>query len=284
MKKLIILTSLALTAGFMSCGNETEKLRLANDSIENANQQQKEILYDLTETLVEVSTSLDSIATGEGLLRHPGDGKTLTRKQVIDNLNSFKLKLAENRQKLAEMEKLLSSRNDQIGKLSALIKHLNNELDEREATIARLEEVVKEQKGTISSLESALEVKTLAMSEMEEENVQQREQLSRQDAAQHAVFYTIGSTRELKERGLLKGGFLKKDKVDFAAVDKASFTKADRRQLAEIAVPAKSCKVVSGQPADSYSIEARGNANCRLIITNKERFWNVSNVLIIQTK
>ena len=171
MKKELIIVGLTAVAALLSCGNETEKLRVANDSIENVNSQQKEILYDLTETLVEVSTSLDSIAAGEGLLKRGGEGKTLTRQQVIDNLNSFKQMLADNRAKLAAMEQQLSQRNDQIGKLSALIKHLNNELDEREATIAKLEEVIKDQKGTIRSLESALEVKTIAMSEMEEENV-----------------------------------------------------------------------------------------------------------------
>lgn len=284
MKKELIIVGLTAVAALLSCGNETEKLRVANDSIENVNSQQKEILYDLTETLVEVSTSLDSIAAGEGLLKRGGEGKTLTRQQVIDNLNSFKQMLADNRAKLAAMEQQLSQRNDQIGKLSALIKHLNNELDEREATIAKLEEVIKDQKGTIRSLESALEVKTIAMSEMEEENVQQREQLSRQDAAQHAVFFTMGTTRELKDRGLLKGGFMRKNKVDFSAVDKSLFTQADRRLLAEVAIPSGSAKVISGQPQDSYTIEENDNGTCRLVITNKDRFWNVSNVLIIQKK
>jgi len=283
MKKLLIITGLVAVTAFLSCGNETEKLRLANDSIENVNNQQKEILYDLTETLVEVSTSLDSIAAGEGLLKRSGDGKTLTRQQVIDNLNSFKQMLAENREKLNAMQAQLSQRNDQIGKLSALIKHLNNELDEREATIAKLEEVITQQKGTIRDLQSALEVKTLAMSEMEEENVQQREQLAKQDAAQHAVYFTFGTKKQLKERGLLKGGFMKKAKLDNSAIDKALFTQADRRLLAEIALPSKKAEVVSGQPKDAYTIESSKDGKCRLVITNKERFWNISDVLVIQT-
>jgi uncharacterized protein (DUF3084 family) len=284
MKKLIYFVSLAVVAAFVSCGNETEKLKNANDSIENVNSQQKEILYDLTETLVEVSTSLDSIAAGEGLLKRGGEGKTLTRQQVIDNLNSFKQMLAENRAKLSEMEKQLSTRNDQIGKLSALIKHLNNELDEREATIARLEEIINQKNTTIKDLQNTLERKEMAISEMEEENVQQREVISKQDQQQNAVYFTFGSSRELKDRGLLKGGFMRKNKVDFAAIDKSLFTQADRRLLAEIALPSKSAKVLSGQPQDSYSIEETDKGTCRLVITNKDRFWNVSNVLIIQTK
>ena len=284
MKKVLVFVGLAVVAAFMSCGNETERLKNANDSIENVNNQQKEILYDLTETLVEVTTSLDSIAAGEGLLKKGGEGSTLTRQQVIDNLNTFKQMLAENRAKLSEMEKQLSKRSDQIGKLSALIKHLNAELDEREATITKLEEVISQKNATIKDLQETLEVKEMAINDMEEENTRQREQLSRQDESQNAVYFTFGTSHELKDRGLLKGGFMKKNKVDFAAVDKSLFTKADRRQLAEIALPGKSARVMSGQPQDSYTIEETGKGTCRLVITNKDRFWNVSNVLIIQTK
>ena len=271
----------------MSCGNETEKLRNAKDSVENVNAQQKDILYDLTETLVEVSTSLDSIAAGEGLLKRTDEGKALTRQQVIENLNSFKQMLAENREKLSKMEQQLSQRNDQIGKLSALIKHLNNELDEREATIARLEEVIKDQKSTIRDLESVVESSKIAITEMEEENVRQREQLSQQDTEMYTVYFTFGTKRELKERGLLSGGGLfKKKKTEMGNVDKAKFSKADRRLMTEIQLPSGDAQVMSGQPKDSYDFyEKEGDENsCILKITNPKRFWNVSDVLIIMLK
>lgn len=287
MKKLLVFMGLASMAAFMSCGNETEKLRNAKDSVENVNAQQKDILYDLTETLVEVSTSLDSIAAGEGLLKRTDEGKALTRQQVIENLNSFKQMLAENREKLSKMEQQLSQRNDQIGKLSALIKHLNNELDEREATIARLEEVIKDQKSTIRDLESVVESSKIAITEMEEENVRQREQLSQQDTEMYTVYFTFGTKRELKERGLLSGGGLfKKKKTEMGNVDKAKFSKADRRLMTEIQLPSGDAQVMSGQPADSYDFyEKEGDENsCILKITNPKRFWNTSDVLIIMLK
>ena len=277
MKKLLILTCVASIAALFSCGGETDKLRSAKDSVENVNAQQKEILYDLTETLVEVSTSLDSIAAGEGLLKRSDEGKTLTRQQVIANLNSFKQILADNRAKLNKMEQQLSQRNDQIGKLSAVIKHLNNELDEREATIARLEEVIKDQKNTIHGMELVIESNKMALNEMEE-------QISQQDASHNAVYFIFGSSKELKDRGLLSSGFLKKKRADFSNVDKALFNQADRRTLSEIQLPSKSAKVISGQPTDSYSFEEKEGGTCILKITNKARFWNVSDVLIIQTK
>lgn len=284
MKKLLFAMSIFAVATLLSCGNETEKMKSANDSLTGVTAQQQALLDDLTETLVEVSTSLDSIAAGEGMLKATGEGKTLTRQQIMADINTFKQMLAENREKLDKMQKLLAQRDDKLGKLSALISHLQSELDEREATIAQLQSVISDQNTTIADLQETVEKDKTTIGEMEEENVRQREQLSRQDMELNTVYYVVGSTKNLKEKGLLKGGFLKKNKVDFSKVDKQLFNKADKRQLAEIAIPDKSAKVLSGQPSDSYEIVAKDKQSCILRITNKERFWNSTNVLIVEEK
>jgi len=284
MKKLIFTLCLMCVAGFLSCGNETEKMKNANDSLASVNSEQQALLNDLTETLVEVSTSLDSIAAGEGILKTANEGRGMTRQQIMANINAFKQMLSDNREKLDKMQKLLSQRDDKLGKLTTLIDHLNKELNEREATIGELQGVITEQKTTISDLEQRVEKNMNTIGEMEEENVQQREQLSKQDAELNSVYYVIGTSKELKGKGLLKGGFLRKSKVDFSKVDRSLFNKADKRQLNEIAIPGKTAVVRSNQPEGSYQIISKDKKNCTLKITDKNRFWNVSNVLIIEAK
>lgn len=284
MKKLIFAMTIVAAVGFASCGHETEKMKSAKDSVENVNSQQQALLDDLTETLVEVSTSLDSIAAGQGMLKTKGESKGLTRQQIMENLSNFKQMLAENREKLQKMQSLLEQRDDKLGKLSALIAHLNKELDEREATITQLTNIINDQKNTIEDLSSTVERNEMVIGEMEEENVQQREKLSKQEAELNTIFYVVGSSKDLKAKGLLKGGFLKKSTVDFSKVDKALFNKADKRLLSEINIASGSAKVLSGQPEDSYKIYEKDKNACLLKITDKERFWNVSNVLIVETK
>lgn len=284
MKKTVFVMCLGCAAMMLSCGHETEKMKITNDSLASVNLEQQAVLEDLTETLVEVSASLDSIAIGEGMLKRGGEGRKLTRQEIMANISSFKQMLAENREKLDKMQKMLSQRDDKIGKLSALITHLTNELDEREATIAQLQGVISDQKTTIEDLTATVEKDKATIGEMEEQNVQQREQLSKQDMELNAVYYIVGSSKELKEKGLLKGGFLKKNKADFSKVDKALFTKADKRQLSEIAIPSKSAKVMSGQPDNAYEVVAKDKQSCTLRITNKDRFWSAANLLIIEAK
>ena len=284
MKKLTLAMCLFAVAGMLSCGNETEKMKNAKDSVESVNVEQQAMLDDLTETLFEVSTSLDSIAAGQGMLKRAGEGRGNTRQQMMENLNTFKQMLAENREKLDKMQKLLSQRDDKLGKLSALVSHLSKELDEREATISELMGIISDQKNNIENLEAVVERNEMIIGEMEEENVQQREQLTKQDAELNAVYYVIGSSKDLKQKGLLKGGFLKKNKVDFSKVDKSLFNKIDKRLVSDIAIPSGSAVILSGQPEDSYKIYEKDKNSCLLKITDKDKFWNISNVLIIELK
>ncbi|MBQ8713569.1 MAG: hypothetical protein IJ551_12230 [Prevotella sp.] len=284
MRKLMIATGLMAAAMLASCSGETEKAKSARDSVENVNMQQQVLLDDLTATLAEVSAGLDSIAATQGMLRRGGEDKGLTRRQMMENLNALKQMMAENRQKLDRMEGLLAQRDDKLGRLSALVAHLSRELDEREATIDRLTKVVGDQKNTIEDLEAVVERNEMVIGEMEEENVQQRELLTKQDAELNSAYYVVGSSKELRDKGLLKGGFLKKDRVDFSKVDKRLFTKIDRRLVADITIAARSARVLSGQPEDSYKIYEKDKNSCLLKITDREKFWNVSNVLIIETR
>jgi len=284
MKKLICTVCIMAAMGLLSCGNETEKMKNAKDSVEAVSQQRQALLDDLTETLVDVSTSLDSIAAGQGMLTTSGETKGLTRQQIKEKLEGFKQLLADNREKLDKMQSLLAQRDDKLGKLSALISHLNKELDEREATINKLTAVINDQKVTIEDLQAHVERNEVLMGEMEEENVQQREQLSKQDAELNSVYYVMGTTKQLKNQGLLKGGFLKKNKVDFNQIDKSKLNKVDKRMFTSLTIPGKKAKVMSGQPEDSYQIIEQDNNSCLFKITNVNRFWDVSNVLVIEIK
>ena len=285
MKKLLIFVSAVVLASFLSCGNETEKLKSSRDSLDSVNGLKQDIIDELTSTLVDVSTSLDSVAAGQGMIRRAaGDGNQLSKQEMLANIRTFKNMLNENRTKLNELQKQLKGRNDKIGKLSALIEHLQAELNERQTTISQMEEIIKQQDIDIKDLESQLEATNSAMADMEEENVQQREQLAEQDAAMNTVYYTVGSSNQLKQMGLLSGGFLKKAKLDVASIKKEQFTRADKRTLTEIPVPTKSAKILTSQPADSYTIEPKGSNSCVVKINNPARFWGVSTVLVVEAK
>ena len=111
--------------------------------------------------------------------------------------------------------------------------------------------------------------------------VSQQETISSQDASIHTAYVKIGTKKELKQEGLLTGGFLKKSKVDFTKVDKSLFKPVDIRNTDKITISAKEAKIVTPQPTDSYRID-KVYKDLVLTITNPDKFWGVSDFVIIQ--
>ena len=286
MKKIFYLAAATIaTAVLGACNNTTEKQwQSERDSILNVNTQQSQVLDDLTATLVEVSASLDSLTAGEEQLKNVAvEGKTMTRQQMLENISTFKALLAANRTRLNELEQQLAGRNDQLKQMSRVIQYLNAEIRSKEATIEDLQQQLASSKADVQALTTEVSTLNSTVGTLQQEAAQQQQTITDQQTAMSTVYYTIGTSHALKDKGLVTGGFLKKNKANASGYDNSLFTKADSRTLTQISIPGKSPKVLSGQPADSYTITENGNA-ATLQITNAQRFWNASKYLIIQIK
>lgn len=272
----------AVAMAFVACGGSEGRWQAEKDSIMNVNEQQRQVLDDLTSSLIEVSTSIDSIAAGEGMLRDASEGPVLTKQQMLDNLAAFKTTLAENKARLAELEQKLDGKDGQLAKLNKVIKYLNSELAAKEARIAQLEEDLQNANTNIENMRGEITNMNLQIGSLQEENDYQRQTIESQDASLNEGYYVIGTARELKQMGLTSGGnIFKKKQVEYANLDKSLFTKIDIRNSSQIYIPSRKVKVLTGNPTDSYSISVNGS-NTILQVHDINRFWSVSRYLIIQ--
>lgn len=283
MRQITFITVLFL-AFFTSCNNKSErmieKLQEERDSILEIKTNQDKILDDLTATLFEVSVSLDSVSAEEKTIkRQIEDGSYTSKKELLDNLRLFKERVSNYRQRLEKMEKQLASRADQLEKMSQMIKFLNQELSQKEETINRLQQQLEKKNVDIAHLKNEVKALGSSVSDLEKENKTQAKEIE----TLNEVYYIIGSSKELKNKGILTGGFFKKKKVDYSSLDLNQFVKADRK-LQIINIPSKSAKVLSNAPSNSYTIETTSENSCVLNILNKDKFWSASSILVIQTK
>jgi len=283
MKKIVILMcAVAMTALTACNGGESGKWQTERDSVMNVNEQQRQVLDDLTATLVEVSSSLDSIAVGEGMLRESNEGPVLTKRQMLDNLAAFKETLAANKERMAELERQLAGRSDELAKLGNIVKHLNQELATKEARINQLEQELQSANANIESMRTQMNDMTTTIGSQQDEINAQREAMQNQDAALNTGYYVMGTKRELKDKGLVSGGTIfKKKKVNYSAFDQSLFVKVDIRETTELTIPSKKVKVLTEMPEDSYTVTTNGSTSV-LKVTNPSRFWGVSNYLVIQ--
>ncbi|MDE6012064.1 MAG: hypothetical protein K2G91_04945 [Prevotella sp.] len=281
-KILFFVCAVAMTLLTACGGRENGRWQEDRDSVINVNSQQRQVLDDLTATLVELSSSLDSIAVDEGILRESDEGPVLTKSQMLENLAVVKGRLAANKERLAELERNLAGRTDQLGKLNTLLKHLRQELETKEARVSQLEEELNNANANIDRMRSEMDDMTNTIGSQQNEINAQREAIQNQDAELNTAYYIIGTKSELSNKGLVSGGNLfQKKKVNYGSIDEALFVKIDIRSNTQFNIPSKKVKVLTEMPSDSYTIKTNGNSSV-LTITNVNRFWGVSNYLIVQ--
>lgn len=264
------------------------------DSILRVNLQQRQVLDEMTSTVVQIASGLDSITRQEKILtsRFDAEGRALSRKKMVENLKIFEDILIQKRVEIKRLDSLLTHKNSNMQKLYSLVAYLNEVLDKKNETIQILRSElhiknvsIRRLSGQLSSLNSDLEELSDSISDLKEESHSQRQKIDNQEKALSLVYYVIGSRKNLSEKGILKsGGFLSKASINYSTLDKSVFNKDDLRTLKSIDIYGSSPKVLSSMPMDSYSIVSKDKHNSALYILDSQKFWSVSKYLIIQVK
>ena len=264
-----------------SCNGGSTSTKEQFDSLQAAYDQRNADYNELNEFLGVIATGLDSIALQEGQILTPGESPSLNREQIKKNLDAYKQTLDTQRQRIAELEKKLKTGNANSAQMKVIIASLKQQLAQKDEEIALLRKQVDDQNVDINSLKENVE-NLRQHNEMQAGLiVSQQETILSQDASLNTAYIKIGTKKDLKEAGLLTGGFLKKTKVDFTKIDKSLFRAVDVREVEKIDIPAQNAKVMTPQPENSYRIDKIGKNNV-LSIVNPEKFWGVSNFVIIQ--
>ena len=285
MKKLtfLVLTVVSILC-ICSCGNQSKsELTAKVDSLQAALSQRDEDYHQLNEFVNVISTGLDSIAIQETELFNPSkESPTPSREQIKKQLSHFKETLKSQRERISELEKKLGGSEGNNKKLQRIVIAMKAQLEEKESQIAALEEEVSKNNVTINDLRTRI-IRVTQENVAQQATIDtQNETIMEQDDQLHEAYIIIGKKAELKDAGVLKGGFLKKSKVDVNSLDKSMFRTIDVRSMAEVSINSKKPSVLSQMPADSYTIEQKGNSSI-LRITNVERFWSITKYLIVQT-
>lgn len=283
MKKLSYLVLSLVTICLFSCGNKSAADQAHVDSLETSLVESTADNQQLNEFLTVVATALDSIEMQETQLYNTGSESPVPNQAKIKSqLSHLKETLKSQRERIGQLEKQMKLDADNAKKLQRVVTALKNQLADKEKQIASLEEEIADKNITIDGLRNY-------MSQLRQQNTQQQEVIESQSQTMQAQdqqlneAYIIMATKSaLKDAGLLKGGFLKKSKIDINNVDKNLAMTIDIRKTTEINIDSKHVKVLSQMPTDAYTIE-NGKEKSVLRISNPTRFWSVTRFLIIQT-
>lgn len=287
MKKIIaILGILQLTLFIYSCGEsgkERDQRKLI-DSLEAVNAQGRMEYEDLQAYLSIIAEGLDSISIEEKELltnNTPGENMGFNRQRMQQNLSHVREILARHRDRIDELEKKLNYEGSTARNLKIIITALREQIESKDRELAQLKADLEDNRKSIAMLTSQVQLIN-EEKEVQAQTIQnQQETIDRQAEKIYKGYIKIASKKELKASGLLTGGFLKKSKIDYSQIDLKAFKEIDVRKYKVINLPKKS-KILTSVPQGSYSLTSTSNGS-RLEITDPEKFWSVSNFLIIQT-
>lgn len=286
MKKIIILTTAAMALFATSCGDKEKAQKLEQDNTAlNAELKEAVATQDSLLSLVnDITSGMSQIKDLEQILSAPSlNGDMQSRKdQIRNDMIAIQQSLQQRRERLAQLEEKLKNSNNQNSILSKTISNLKGQIAEQETEIATLHNQLAAANIQISSLNQVVDSLNRGVAVEKEQKEAAQEEVANLVNDLNSCYYVIGTKKELKEHDIIEGGgFLRKTKILQGDFDKNYFTRADRRTLTSIPLHSKKGKILTSQPKDSYEIVKDGEQDV-LRITNAEKFWSTSNLLVIQ--
>lgn len=271
-----------------SCGGNQKQLQ--EDSIRIADlTSEYEQATDFNDSLMllmgDIYTGLDSINMQEGLL-YSSQGEGVNRRDEIRaNLSNIKSRLAANKQLLEQMEARLKTSGNKNAVLVKTITQLKDHIAQQDTKIAQLEGDLSSARGQIQDLntkvaegQEQVRVETAAKEEAQAEAIAAQNEA----AKANKVYYAVGTSSDLKRKGLLEKKFLGSTKVMTGDFDASYFMSADLRNLKSIPTGAKKIKIWSNMPAGSYQITGDKDSPKTIEILDPAKFWSISRYLIVQ--
>lgn len=273
---------------FVACSsdNKTAELQAKVDSLTKSNQEKDKDIKEMTSFVSVISTSLDSIRVYEDsvLYGNPNsESPKVTREQVKQNLAEMKKLIDRQQQQLAQLrQQLETAKGENAENMKKMVEFYETQLKEKNTQIASLQTELNKKNIDISNLRTHVSSLTTSNQELEEKTEAQTTTLQVQSDMLNTAYVQIGTSKELKAKGLLSGGFLRKVKVDSDKLKEENFTKVDIRYYNDVKLNSKKPKVMTQMPSSSYSITNNGDGTSTLHISDPNSFWSVSNFLIIQ--
>ena len=289
MKRLLIVSlGLFLLASCHNYKQDAEKLTMERDSLTAEAAMKDSSIVGYLSDFNEIMTRLDSIKSIEKLVTVKSAERremSYSQKQkILEDIELLNDLLQKNKDQVNALQKKLNNSNYKVGKLNATIKelelmvsNLQKQIEEKDTEIARLNMDVQNLTKDIHQLNERIAV-------MEDESQQKSNTIDMQTLEMNKAFYIIGSSKELKENGVIdrSGGFLGLGRTSTIREDfnKDLFTGVDKRELQYLPLNVKKADVVSVHPAGSFHISGVKTADT-LYIDNQAEFWSTSKYLVV---
>jgi len=285
-----LFAAVATMAVWTGCtqGNTDQSVTLEDH--ESALQRRDSVINDMLSSFQEIENTLNAISEKEQILSISQEGELTEsqREAVINDINALGNVLAENRNKIADLEKKLSASGIEASSLRKKVKQLNNELETRWTEIQALETRMAEKDaqiadlvGRVDSVVESLNQRDQTIEATRTELVATSTALTKTTNRMNQAYMITGTRKELKEKGLLDTRLIGPSTLNESLTDEG-FRPLDIRETKTIPLAASKPELITFHPQGSYKVIEGGKAGtASLEITNADEFWKVSKYLVV---
>jgi predicted RNase H-like nuclease (RuvC/YqgF family) len=288
MKRILLIVPVAAAMMLTGCENykqQAEALTHQRDSLLAVGNANNQTIDEYISSFNEVEGNLNAIAQKQNAIavsaeRNPEMAKT-TKERINSEIEAINQMMAENKTRVAELEKKLKHSNGKLGKLEKMVATLKEQLTQKEAELASLNQQLSKLNVDLATLKTNFD-------SLNTQNQNHVQVIADQTTKLHTAFYTVGPYKKLRDQKVVakQGGVLglgsKTNLVP--AIKNESFTKIDYTQTATIPINSKNAELVTTHPADSYKVERTNDMISDLVITDPDKFWSASKYLVVVTK
>jgi hypothetical protein len=258
--------------GSTKTDKEVIELRNKIEQLELENQMKDSVLNESIAFFNEVQDNLAKISIKKDQIRVRSDNPEMTSDdqawilQEIQNINFLR---EQNAQKIRKLQSQLDGKTLRIEELENMVDRLVLQVQSRDEEIASLKRSLADVNMEYAELfDEYQEQVELALDVMKEMNT---------------VHFSYGTMDELTENGVLvrKGGFIGIGRKTTIADDMNEdyFRHMDKTKTKQINIVGKDPEIITDHPISSY--EWKGN---KLIILDADKFWRISNYLVVTVK
>lgn len=281
MKKYLILMLIPL---FFACGRgakkEAEELKAKNDSLMSQTMSKDEAINDFIRTINDIQGTLDTIKMKENIITlntdKSGELRLSAKEQIKSDITTIYSMMLKNKAELDKLTRRLRNTNMKVDELQKMVARLTKDINDKNAQIEQLRDKLAKMNIVIET--SQLQIDTLSKTVKTQTNQinEQTQTIAQQETALNTAYYIIGTSKELKNNGVIGRG--EKILSDF---NKDLFTKIDIRKTTEISILSKKAKLISNHPSSSYKLTGDKKIIQALEITDYKAFWMNSKYLVI---
>lgn len=279
---------------FVSCVSKknADKIQSEKDSLAVVLAAKDSMINDVFASLNDITLNLNTIKERENIITSSvenGEIKKQSSAQISEDISAIDQLLQSNRETIARLQQSaaqLRRANIKIASLDKLIKEMSVQVQAKDNEIVSLKADLKRLNVQVADLSTKVMGLNTQVETLNQDNSKLEGEVKSKGDLLNTAYYIVGAQKELLSSEIVyKSGFIGRTLKINESRSLDSFTQVDIRTFDEVIIGKKNVTLVSSHPAGSYEFVMNGKeVFSSLVITDKDKFWEYSKVLVISYK